>query len=52
MTDMAEAIADCLLKDHWDLMKENAALRQQLDEAQKEIAELTKAVKSTAKGPK
>ena len=33
MTDMVEAIADCLLEDHMALMTENADLRHKLDRA-------------------
>ena len=31
MTDIVENIADCLLEDHMELMKENADLRHKLD---------------------
>lgn len=44
MTDIVEAIADCLLEDHWELMQENARLRHELDEALKEIERLKKIV--------
>lgn len=39
-TDMAEAIADCLLKNHMELMAENTELRNKLNAAMLLLAKL------------